>query len=329
MTKLSTTEVYSIAKAIKEYVEKNKKFPTSITINKVKYTYGQCAYILSYTINHLTGDLTLISAKNAASSTGVAINEKIYPSDFKDQAKRVAQYIKEHGKCPNYVTTVKSKKKVRPRDFIYAFAKIIVWYNTHNKVLPNYCTYNSGIYSSSTSTSSSSELNPYMTSTGCSGMGQCTGYYCACNSLQQCFYRLTGIKVPESTIASVAGTTTIGTGHPGIETAVAWFNKKYDKKVKITWKNFSDLGSSNSAKWTALQNYIKKGAVFCHLLYRDQWGHYEVPKDVSGDTCQILNSLGNSCGGETYCGYIEARSRSTQLRYISGISQKSIAILTI
>lgn len=325
--KLSTSDVYSVAKKIKEYVEKNKKFPTSITVNNKKYTWGQCAYILSYAINHLTGNITLISSKNAIKSTGTKINEKIYPSDYKDQAKRISNYIKQNGTCPNYVTTVKSKTKVRPRDFMYAFAKIIVWYNTHNKVLPNYCTYNSSVFSTSTSTTSNG-LKAYMTNKGCAGMGQCTGYYCAPNSLQQCLYRLTGIKVAESTVAGIAGTTTAGTDHAGIETVVVWFNKKYNKKIKLVWKNFSDLGSSSSARWTALQKYIQKGAVFIHLLYRDQWGHYEVPKDVSSDTCKILNSLGDSCGNGTYCGYIENRSRSTELRYMQGISQKSLAILT-
>ena len=42
-----------------------------------------------------------------------------------------------------------------------------------------------------------------MTTTGCNGMGQCTEYYCACNSIQQCYYRTAGIQVAESTIASV------------------------------------------------------------------------------------------------------------------------------
>ena len=166
-------------------------------------------------------------------------------------------------------------------------------------------------------------LYSYLTTQGCSGIGQCTDYYCACNSLQQCFYRLTGIHVSESTIASVAGTTTAGTGHWGIETAVAWFNRKYDKNIKIIWKNFSDIG------WSGLADYMNKGAVFCHLLYRDQWGHYEVPQRLTDDNVIVLNSLGDSCGGGTRCGYIETRSKSTHRRYMGGISQKSVAILTI
>lgn len=164
-------------------------------------------------------------------------------------------------------------------------------------------------------------LKELLTNEGCSGMGQCTGYYCACNSLQQGFYRLTGIRVEEKTIAGWAGTTTDGTDHYGINTAVAKFNKKYDKNVKITWYNFSELS------WDKIAEFIKKGAVFFHLLYRNKWGHYEPIKSV-GDSLKILNSLGDSCGGGTYCGYIETRSKSEQKSYINGISQKSVAVLT-
>lgn len=164
-------------------------------------------------------------------------------------------------------------------------------------------------------------LHDYLTNEGCSGIGQCTGWYCACNSLQQCFYRLTGTKVNESTIAGWAGTTHDGTDHAGINTAVAMFNKKYNKNVKITWYNFSELS------WDKIDSFNKKGAVFFHLLYRNKWGHYEPIKSV-GDYLKILNSLGDSCGSGTYCGYIETRSKSEQKSYINGISQKSVAILT-
>lgn len=165
-------------------------------------------------------------------------------------------------------------------------------------------------------------LNSYLTNQGCSGMGQCTGYYCACNSVQQCIYRLTGEHISESTLASVGGTTYDGTGHDGINTMIAWFNREYGYNLKIQWKNFSEVGYSK------LQEYIDNGAVFFHLLYRNQWGHYEVPKSVGSGTITVLNSLGDSCGGGTYCGYIETRSQSTQTSYINGISQKSVCIIT-
>ena len=329
---ISATDIKTMASTIKTYVEKNKKFPSTVTVGKNKYTYGQVAYILSYAINNIGKSVEVFTVKNSAKATGDSINENLTKDDYKDVAKRVAKYIKTNKQCPNYVSTKKSKKKLRPRVFIYMMARIIVWYYNHNKSFPNYANANSGYFTSSSSSSTvkktNNGLNAYMTTQGCAGMGQCTGYYCACNSLQQCFYRLTSIKVPESTIASVAGTTTAGTDHYGIETAVAWFNKKYGKNIKITWKNFSDLGSSDAERWKTLQSHINKGAVFVHLLYRNQWGHYEVPKDVSSDTLKILNSLGSSCGGASYCGYIENRSRSTQKSYIQGISQKSIAILT-
>lgn len=165
-------------------------------------------------------------------------------------------------------------------------------------------------------------LNPYMTNQGCKGMGQCTSYYCACNSVQQAIYRLTGELISESTLASVGGTTTNGTGHEGINTMIAWFNRNYNYTLDIQWKNFSEIG------YTKLQEYINKGAVFFHLLYRNQWGHYEVPKSVGNGTITVLNSLGNSCGNGTYCGYIETRNQSTQTSYINGISQKSVCIIT-
>lgn len=325
---ISVKSINTLAKATKTSIESNKTLPATVTVDGVKYTYGQVAYILAYAVNNLNKSADVFTVKGCDDPHGDVINENIYTSDYKDIAKRVAQYIKTHKQCPNYAMSVKSKKRIRARIFIYMFARIIVWYNNNNKVLPKYANANSEYFKKTATATKPKVEHKYLTNTGCSGMGQCTGYYCACNSLQQCFYKLTGILVPESSIASAAGTTTAGTDHLGINTAVAWFNKKYKQNIKITWKNFSDLGSSSAAKWTALQSYIDKGAVFCHLLYRNKYGHYEVPQKVSGDNVIILNSLGNKCNAPAYCGYIETRAKAEQLKYINGISQKSMAILS-
>lgn len=217
---------------------------------------------------------------------------------------------------PNYVTY--NNVKYMKANVVNMVERVLRYESSHGQIP---LTVNTEIVNLN-NTVASSGLRSYMASQGCSGMGQCTGYYCACNSLQQCFYRLTGILVSESTIASWAGTTSNGTSHQGIETAVAVFNKKYNANIKITWKSFSEVG------FDKLQSYIDKGACFFHLLYRNQYGHYEVPQKVSGNNIVVLNSLGNRCNSPAYCGYIENRSQTTQRQYINGISQKSLCILT-
>ena len=272
---------YKLIKSGKTY-----KHSDSITINGKKKSYKDIIALIKKNgtdyghdeyVSRFMEDVISKTAKEnlpgyVMGSSGV---NKYNRASYRNIAKTLTAYRKQHGKNPSKITV------------------------TYEKI---------------------TKLHEYLTEHGCSGMGQCTGYYCACNSLQQCFYRLTGIKVSESTIAGWAGTTTDGTCHEGINTAVAKFNKKYNKNVKIAWYNFSELN------WTKISDMIKKGAVFFHLLYRDQWGHYEPIKSV-GEELKILNSLGDSCGNGTYCGYIETRSKTTQKRYISGISQKSVAYL--
>lgn len=167
----------------------------------------------------------------------------------------------------------------------------------------------------------STELYEYFTNQGGGYLGQKTGYTCGPHSLMQCIHRLTGEDVSEMTLASVCGTTTDGTDHDGLATGLAWFNREYGYNLKMEWKNFSEVGFDGT------QDAINNGACFHHILYRNQWGHYEVPKWTDDDPIYVLNSLGDSCG-DGYCGYIEERSRSEHQSYINGISQKSVCIIT-
>ena len=171
--------------------------------------------------------------------------------------------------------------------------------------------------------------NPYVQSTGmatgCNGYGQCTPYYCGCNSLQMAFKKLTGKLVPESTIAGWAGTTTSGTGHTGLNTAVAMLNKKYGYNLKISWKNFSEIGWEGIGKAMCNPNTF----VYFHLNYRNKYGHYEAPYKLNTSTgqIQVYNSLGNR-QGQGYIGYLETRTFALQKQYINGIHQPSVCIIT-
>jgi len=164
----------------------------------------------------------------------------------------------------------------------------------------------------------------HATSHGCDNMGQNNGYYCGVHSLQEIIRNLTGKVIKQSTLAGWAGTTTAGTDHYGLETALAKAGKQLGVTFKAKWYNFSDLG------WKGIKKILTSTNQDCliHNLYRDKWGHYEVVNSVS-DYIRVQNSLGSVCSGNCYCGYVENRIPGEFRRYISGISQKSVLVVTV
>ena len=323
---ITKKEIKKIAKKVKKYVKKHKKAPKSVKVNNKKYTKAQCLYILAYAVQHPKEDIKLVNVKGAGNPVTTVIKEKMSKSDYLDQSKRLVQYCIQSGRIPNYVKSVKSQTKISPDLALYAFAKIIVSYNAKGK-LPKTCKYYSKAFKKSTSNKCKNpyKSSPHPTKQGCDGMGQNTGYYCGVCALQHSLYKF-GISVSQSQLAKWAGTTTSGTSHEGIRTAVAMVNKKYNVNITVEEKNFSDLGIDGLAKLICKKNVD----AIIHVLYRLKWGHYESINEINVKTnsFKILNSLGNKCTASCYCGYIEERSLSVEKSYISGISQKSVIILT-
>ncbi|MBQ9160698.1 MAG: hypothetical protein IJ122_05170 [Methanobrevibacter sp.] len=139
--KISKINVSKMAATIKSTVEKSYKLPEKITYDKVSYNQGEMAYIMAYAVNHPDKDIEIpVTVKNAVKPTGDYIVEQIKPGDYKDQATRLVKYIKENKQLPNFVTTKKSKLRVRIRLEIYSLAKIVVWYHNHKKY-PTECMY--------------------------------------------------------------------------------------------------------------------------------------------------------------------------------------------
>ena len=178
----------------------------------------------------------------------------------------------------------------------------------------------------------------HFTSSGCNKLGQCTKTFCAPHTIHQ-----TGAKkdlekyADEYRLAGWAGTTSAGTGHAGIETAFYELSKRAGIKIKLEWKNLSDLGSSLKDRMQAIGRIIENRNKFViwHILYRKgksqkPVGHYETVKwiDINKMQMGVMNSLGNKCSSTSYCGYMETRNCSEMATYCSGISQKSILIIT-
>ena len=162
-------------------------------------------------------------------------------------------------------------------------------------------------------------------------LGQITGYHCGPHSIKQGLRRFGITRYSERTIGSYAGTTSAGTGHSGLETAIAEIARKEGTKLKVTWKNISDFGNTQREQYKAIGEIMTNPNkfAFIHLLYRDRYGHYEHIKTVNLNTSGLIisNSLGSKCNSPAYCGYNESRSMSTETRYIRGISQKSVCIV--
>lgn len=307
VTYLSYKEIVEKAKIIKNHVETKHELVGS----------HNWAYYMSKQILEPNKNVKVFKIDDSKTGYGDKINANIYKADYLKCAEKFVKYV-EKNKRLSYTITGWKNLKIGLEDYTYMFAKILVYYDA-NKQLPNYNLINSNIFNKPTV-----KKYGHASKSGCDNRGQNNGYYCGCHSLQEVFRNLTGIVVPQSTIASVCGTTTDGTDHDGLNTCVAWFNKKYNKNLSVKWYNFSELG------WNGIKKIVNSNNQDCviHNLYRNQWGHYEVINKVYDDYCDVQNSLGDYCSNGCYCGYVEERYLSTFRSYINGISQKSVMVIT-
>lgn len=362
MVTVKKKDILKEASEIKKFIEKNKKLPTYATINNIQFSKAQYTYLLSKLVsNTRLEDVKKLSVKEAQKPTGKSINEKIMKDDYVDMASRVSRYIESNNQIPNFCNTKRSKVSVRFELYVYCFAKILDFYNRNN-TLPNYCLFDSGDLQTSQSTTkkenkatktptSSNKAktkknncsNPYTSTphyleTGCNKLGQCTHYFCGPHSIHQCLKKLGITKFTESTLAKYCGTTTSGTSHEGINTCIAKVSKDTGIKLKASWKNFSDIGSTKKERFASLGKMICKDnvAVFLHIGYQGSgssssgkmFGHYECLDKIDVEKLKVraMNSLGRHCGNG-FCGHLQERSFDLQAHYIANKNQKSLCII--
>ena len=327
------------ASQIKSFYEKNRKMPLTnkYSDGKILSIYSTSYLMANLIKNFNSKDIKLIDIiKYNQNTYKDTINEKVVKEDYLEMINNFLNYCKENKRVPTYITTQKSKTKVSFELFVYCLSKIIVYY-AENKALPNYCIFNKADLQSAQSNNKtptknpvkSTCTNPYKslpinTNKGCDAMGQNTSYYCGVSALQKVLYKF-GIKISQKELASVAGTTTSGTSHQGIRTAVEYVARKHKVKLTVKEYNFSELGFEKLGKLICQPN---RDAIV-HLYYRLKYGHYEKIRsiDMTKKQLEVVNSLGNKCGS-CYCGYIEERSFNAEKSYISGIGQKSIILIT-
>ena len=336
------------AKQIQKYIEKNKKLPNYCTINGDQYSIYTTSYLMSRLIANTTKEkLEVVSIAKPSNMVSWKVDKpKVMKTDYMDMIKRFNNYCKNNKRVPAYIVTKQYGIKIGFELFVYCLAKIIVFYE-ENGYLPNYCMFeyptNQNTQTSTIkkenkskqSTSTNANLgiyksSPHYLNTGCNNLGQCTSYYCGVHSVHQVLRKFGITKYSEAKLAGWAGTTTSGTDHQGINTAIS---KASNGSLKTKWINFSSLGSNTDARWKALALLISKADTDCivHNLYRLKYGHYETIHqiDTKNRIIYVLNSLGDKCG-TGYCGYIEKRTYDEFAKYIAATpgGQPSICLIT-
>ena len=342
------------ASQIRSFIEKNNKIPRTCTL-------GDGTIISSFSVSYLFASLVNDPKQDKVNLVNVIIyhpakkhvdtisNEDVLKNDYLVMVKNFLRFCEKHHRVPRFITTQKSQTKVSFELFLYCLSKIIVFYQNNN-TLPNYCNFNKTYKSNtakatttvkkevkkSTSTSKKEQNSSIFVSEGhclkqgkdC--LGQIDNVSCAVQALWE-LLRKFGIKVSKTQLKKLAGTTSAGTSHQGINTAVAMVNKKYNIHITMEWKNFSDLGKTSKERWKNLGKLLSQpnAGVLLHNLYRLKYGHYEDIWKILLDSSstKTMNSLGVRNADGSFQGYIEDRSFKNWESYLKGISQPSVCIL--
>lgn len=274
-------------------------------------------------------------------------------SEIKSSIQRVTAFITRNKRNPNTIKvgkdTLTLTQYLKLPQIIDGKQRILQYITNHNGTWPNYVTITdfnvpkdiyTKLYSlTPTSVNTNKPVQaktrfisePYLLSS--SWVKQDYDTSCALNSIQQSVYKLTGLKISESTMYKLGYTGSTGTSHEGIKKIIEWINRSYKQKLTIQFKNLSDFGSTSKERWTNIGTLMsrKDTAIFAHIGYtnggttcnnKDNWhGHYEVFDIVNVSTMYIraLNSLSG--------GYLQDRKISVEECFMKRISQPSIIII--
>ena len=369
------------AKEVKNFVEKNKKLPLYCTIGGNQYSIYTASYLFAKLLTTPKNKtINVINASGPSTTYKGTINEKILVNDYRNMIRRFVLYVESNKKVPSYITTVKSKTKVQYDLFVYCMCKIIVFYYNNFNNYPSYCMFNisdikntakatsvSAKKVTTTSTSNKTTISktatnkkakvaaktttkcqnpytssPHYTAHGCNKLGQCTKYFCGPHSIHQAIKKFGITKYNEKTIASWAGTTSAGTGHPGINTAIAKISKETGIKLTVKWKNFSDMGNTVNERFENVAKLLCKDnvAIIWHIAYIDggnstqgtHFGHYEYIDKINTQTkfVRALNSLGDKQNDGSYSGRLQDRAYNIQAYFARNTpgNQQALCIIT-
>ena len=163
---ISIKNVVTGATNLKNFYDKNKRLPNTVTIGGYEFTLSEFLYVMSQAIYQIgssnTKDISIITGvSNPSSPSGDTINSKdLSKANYITVAKNVANFISTNKYAPNYASSAVGK--IIYSELVDSFSRILKFYGTESR-LPDYVTVSytstSSGSSSSTTTASGTGLN--------------------------------------------------------------------------------------------------------------------------------------------------------------------------
>lgn len=137
--KVTNSQVVTAAGKVKAFYEKNKRMPSTVTVNGSALSMSKFLYLLTTVttkINSGSTSTTTVKTVNSPSNSQGSIKKgDIAKSEFISKAKSITSYINTYNRVPNY-TAIKLGK-LNFTKMLYMFSKILAFYGTNHR-LPNY-----------------------------------------------------------------------------------------------------------------------------------------------------------------------------------------------
>ena len=161
-SKNSVANILAAATKVRNYVNSYKRLPETVTVGSYKISIEEFSYLMSESIVGLNkgsiSSVKILEGIQDVESGGDSMNAKIYKEQYVDLANRAMTYIQNNKVPARYAAAYSSSNsKIGNAGFdlyTYCFAKILVFYDA-NKYLPNYCTFESSVFGSSSDSSES------------------------------------------------------------------------------------------------------------------------------------------------------------------------------
>ena len=134
--------ILTAANNLKKYIEGNSALPSTVTVDGKSYSTSEFLYLLAKaTIALKNGDksnIFLASVMNPSNPSIKTVTGDLYLKDYLVTAQNIIDYIDKNGIAPDSINTALGSCGYEP--LVYAFSRIVAFYQNNGNILPNYVT---------------------------------------------------------------------------------------------------------------------------------------------------------------------------------------------